>query len=124
MVTGSGTCRQPAGPQQGPRPAAPGPGAVQQLVRLQEAVERAEDGGGEHDGQRHGAASGQGGVDQAPGDQNPGSDHVQNQMGLDQMDQMDLMDLDQMDQMDQMDLMDLDQMDLDQMDQMDLMDLD
>lgn len=43
-----------------------GAGAVQQVVALQEAVERAEDGGVEDDGQRDGSSSGQEGVDDAP----------------------------------------------------------
>lgn len=41
-------------------------GAVQQVVTLQEAVERAEDGGVEDDGERDGASSGQEAVDHAP----------------------------------------------------------
>lgn len=39
---------------------------VQQVVSLQEAVDRAEDGGVEDDGQRDGSSSGQEGVDKTP----------------------------------------------------------
>lgn len=42
------------------------PGTVQQVVSLQEAVERAEDGGVEDGGQRHDSSSGQEGVDKTP----------------------------------------------------------
>lgn len=40
--------------------------AVQQVVALQEAVERAEDGSIEHDGQRDGSTPDQEGIDETP----------------------------------------------------------
>lgn len=42
---------------------------MQQVVSLQEAIERAEDGGVEDDGQRDGSSSGQEGVDETPKEQ-------------------------------------------------------
>lgn len=59
---GKPTCSQARVPQPGVLEA----GAVQQVMTLQEAVERAEGGGGEDNGQRDGASSGQEGVDQTP----------------------------------------------------------
>lgn len=44
-------------------------GTVQQVVSLQEAVERAEDGGTDNDYQGDGSSSGQEGVDKTPGKQ-------------------------------------------------------
>lgn len=41
-------------------------GAVQQVVSLQEAIERAEDGGRDDDDQGDGSSSGQEGVDKTP----------------------------------------------------------